>query len=638
MNLVTITDVSKQYSERVLLDQVSLLINRGDRIGLIGRNGSGKTTLLRLIAGEEAPDEGSITVWGGVRLRFLSQGLALDPTLTVLDTVFTASSPQLRLLHDYEQAALQLQQAPEDTALQTRLARLASEMDRTHGWAAEANAKTILTKLGITQFDARIGTLSGGQRKRVALAQALIDPADLLILDEPTNHIDADTIDWLEQYLLTVPGALLMVTHDRYFLDRVANRIVELDRRDLVAYPGNYSSYLALRAEREQTLLAQEEKRQTLLKRELAWLRRGAQARSTKQKARKQRIAEMQTIAYDRNDARVAMALAGRRLGKKVLDAQGVSKSYGARTLFTDLDLRLGNGDRIGIVGPNGVGKTTLLDILAQKTAPDSGDVVWGETVHLGYFDQHMAALKANEQMRVFDFIARDAALIRSDEGERIDAARMLEWFLFSRPEQRARIASLSGGERRRLYLLYVLMHRPNVVFLDEPTNDLDIETLQVLEEFLDNFSGTLVVVTHDRYFLDRNVDFIMSFEAGHVGARYPAPFAAFQRARQADLAKRTQPATKPAPSQTPRRPDKQTKQPSTKLTWKERRELETVEAALADLEARKATLAAEMNAAGGDYVRLGTLSAEYEAVSAEYDTALERWLELSERGAAHNQ
>ncbi|MCO5199921.1 MAG: ATP-binding cassette domain-containing protein [Anaerolineae bacterium] len=630
MNLVTITDVSKQFSERVLLNRVNLLINSGDRVGLIGRNGSGKTTLLRLIAGEEAPDDGTITVWGGVRIRFLSQGLHLDPALTVLDTVFAASSPQMRLLRDYEQVSRQLQQTPTDAHLQQRLTQLSAEMDRTDGWSAEANAKTILTKLGITDYDSPVGLLSGGQRKRVALAQALIDSADLLILDEPTNHIDAETIDWLERYLLTVPNALLMVTHDRYFLDRVTNRIVELNRQELIAYPGNYSDYLALREQREQKLAAQEEKRQILLRRELAWLQRGAQARSTKQKARKQRVAELQQIAYDRDDRRVAMALAGRRLGKKVLIARNLSKTYGEHTLFAGLNLQLEQGDRIGIVGPNGVGKTTLLDILAEKTKPDTGDVIWGSTVHLGYFDQHMAVLKANEQMRVFDFIARDAALIRTDEGERVDAARMLEWFLFTRPEQRARIVSLSGGERRRLYMLYVLMHRPNVVFLDEPTNDLDIETLQVLEEFLDNFSGALVVVTHDRYFLDRNVDFIMSFEDGHVGTRYPAPFSAFQQARQSERARleTPEPTTKP----TGKPVAQQTAQPSDKLSWKEKRELEALETQMAELESRKAELTKAMNNAGGDYVLLGELSAEFDLISAELDTALERWLALSER------
>ncbi len=622
MNLVRLENVTHYYSERTLLDGVHLQINEGDRIGLIGRNGSGKTTLLRLIAGEETPRAGQVTVWGGVRVRFLPQNPQLDPEMTVLDTVFQSSSPLMRLLYDYQQAADALEREPEDTAVQAQFAAMTQKMDAAGGWTAETEAKTILTKLGIGDFDAKISTLSGGQKKRVALAYALLDPADLLILDEPTNHIDADAIAWLEKYLLTIPSALLMVTHDRYFLERVVNKIVELDRRELVMYSGNYGRYLEKRALREEQLQTAEIKRQALLRRELEWLRRGAMARSTKQKARKQRVAELQKIQYDRGDQRVALALAGRRLGKRVLEATNLSKSYGDLTLFRDLDFQLNPGDRIGVIGPNGAGKSTFLDVLAGKTEPDTGSIQWGETVHLGYYDQQSAGLR--EDMRVIDYINDAAPLIRTQDGQRVEAAQMLEWFLFTRPEQQAKIGSLSGGERRRLYLLRTLIHQPNVLFLDEPTNDLDVQTLTVLEQFLDHFRGCLVVVSHDRYFLDRNVDFLMSFEAGVLGTRYPTPYETYRRLRQ-------EAAAPPPPARKKATKEKRPSAPQPQLTWKQKRELETLESRISDLERQKAALEEAINQSGRDYKKLQSLAEELTAVKKELETTELRWLELAE-------
>lgn len=626
MNLVTLENVSKQYSERQLLDSVSLLINEGDRIGLIGINGSGKTTLLRIIAGLEPPDAGNVTVWGGVRLHYLSQEPVLDESLTVLEQIFHSDDPQIRLLREYEGVSQALHRRPDDADLQAELARLTVMMEQRGGWAAEARAKAILTRLGITDFAAPITTLSGGERKRVALAQALINPADLLILDEPTNHIDAETIAWLEQYLLEVPGALLMVTHDRYFLDRVANRIVELDRRQLVSYPGNYGRYLELRAERQERLRTAEEKRQSLLRRELAWLQRGAMARTTKQKARKQRIEELQQIKYDRGDERVLMSLAGRRLGKKVLEIRNLSKAYDDRPLFTDLTFTLDPGERIGIIGPNGIGKSTLLDIITGHAAPDSGTVTWGETVHVGYFDQRNRGLV--DEMTPLAFINQEAPLIRTPDGERVEAAQMLEWFLFPRPQQHAKIGALSGGERRRLYLLSILVHRPNVLLLDEPTNDLDIQTLNVLESFLDNFEGSVIVVSHDRYFLDRTADFLATFTAGHFSARYPTPFSTYLQLRRQQEAAEATPADQPQPQQEPsaERPSR-----PRKLTWNEKRELESMNARIDALEQEKARLQQAINEAGSDYTRLQALAADLQGVEAELEGMLERWVELSE-------
>lgn len=616
MNLVTLENISKQYSERVLLDQVNLLINSGDRIGLIGRNGSGKTTLLRVIAQVEEPDDGKLIVWGKVRVQFLAQQPDLDPTLNVLDTLYRSGSAQMELLFQYEQLSNDLAEHPNNERVQAQFDTILQRMDAEDGWSAEANAKAILTKLGITDFFARISTLSGGQQKRVALARALLDPADLLILDEPTNHIDASTIAWLEEYLKNMPSALLMVTHDRYFLDHVANQIVELDRRQLVKYPGNYSAYLEQQAERQELLAKQEEKRQSLLRRELEWMRRAPTARGTKQKARKQRVAELMTIRYDRNDQRVGMALASRRLGTRVLSAENLAISFDNTPLFKNVDFSLEKGDRIGIVGANGAGKSTLLNILGGKLQPDSGDISWGETVHLGYYDQQASNLV--DEMKVIDFIERDMPLIQTNQGERVDAAKMLEWFLFSRPEQQAQIGSLSGGERRRLYLLHVLMQQPNVLFLDEPTNDLDIQTLQVLEQFLDHFKGCLVVVSHDRYFLDRNVDFIYLFDEGQIGSRYPSPY----RVADAPAPKAAKPAVKPAPR----------RETKPKLSWKEQRELEQVEQEIETLEACKAEVESAINTIGSDYGRLASLSAELEAVVEALDSAEFRWLELSEK------
>ncbi len=629
MNLVTLENISKQYSERQLLDDVDLRINAGDRIGLIGVNGSGKTTLLRIIAGLEQPDDGKVTVWGGVQVEYLPQEPSLPTEMTVLDYLYAGNSPQLRLLREYQEASSRLQQEPTSAAWQEQLAILSAEMDHTAGWAADANAKSILTQLGVAAFTARLGTLSGGQGKRVALARALIDPADLLILDEPTNHIDAEMIAWLEEYLTTVPSALLMVTHDRYFLDRVVNRIVELDRRQLNNYPGNYQRYLEKRTEYQEQLQSAELKRQSLLRRELEWLRRGAMARSTKQKARKQRIEELQRLRYDRGQETVAMVLAGRRLGKKVLEARGLEMAYDSHALFKGVEFFLKPGDRIGIIGPNGVGKSTLLDVLAGKTSPISGDITWGETVHLGYYDQ--LGQNLDDSVRVIDFINNITPLIRTNDDRRVEAAQMLEWFLFPRPQQQTYIGSLSGGERRRLYLLWVLVHQPNVLFLDEPTNDLDIQTLTVLEQFLDNFKGSLVVVSHDRYFLDRNVDFLAAFEGGQMSTRYPGPYANYQRLKkeQAALESVTLPQDQAAGDKKEKAINKDRR--SRKKSWKEAREYEEVEQRITALEQEKAKFEQAINEAGGDYLLLSSLVEQLQATEAELDDQMTRWLELSE-------
>lgn len=621
MNLVTLEGVGHHYSERTLFEDVNLLINEEDRIGLIGPNGSGKTTLLRIVAGLETAVSGSRTVWGGVDVHYLPQEPQLDDNLTVLETVFQSQNPQIQLLKQYEAATLALNAEPANSDLQERLLTLSSQMDAQNGWAAEANAKMILTQLGIPLFDTKIGSLSGGQRKRVALARGLITPTSLLILDEPTNHIDAETVAWLEGYLAQMEAALLLVTHDRYFLDRVVNRIIELDRQTIVSYTGNYKSYLEQRAARDELLAQKEEKRQALLRRELAWLNRGAQARTTKQKARIQRVEEIAANGRSRPDRNIAIALASRRLGKRVLEAKKLSKSYGKLTLFEDLDFMLNPKDRIGIVGPNGAGKTTLLDVLTQKTPPDSGEINWGETVKIGYYDQQSEALRLDKT--VLDFIQDVAPVIRTDEGERVEAAKMLEWFLFPRPQQQALVSSLSGGEKRRLYLLYTLIHQPNVLILDEPTNDLDIQTLAVLEEFLDNFQGCLIVVSHDRYFLDRNVDFLVNFRGGKMGTRYPTPFAEFLKKIEEPI----ETAVTPPPAKAVK-----PKAKSRKLSYHEQRELTQLEEEMPLLEEKVGVLETAVNEAATNYQKLETLVPELEQAKESLELAELRWLELMEQ------
>ncbi len=632
MNLLSLENVSKQFSERLLLDGINFSINRGERIALIGVNGSGKTTLLRIIAGQEAPDSGHVTVWGGVRVQMVHQEPRLDEEATVLDQLFRSDSPQMRLLRDYESVSRRLEQDPANPALQQRLLQLSEEMERSGGWNAAANAKSVLTKLGVSDFDARIATLSGGQRKRVALARAFIDRADLLILDEPTNHIDIDTIEWLEAYLTAAPGALLMVTHDRHFLDRVVDRIVELDRRQLVSYGGNYSRYLELRQARHERLAAFERQRQKLLKRELEWIRRTPMARGTKQKARRQRVAELQRIHYDSDSDRVVMALATRRLGRTVLTAKGLTKLYADAAAVKGIDFALEPGDRIGLLGPNGAGKSTFLDLLAGKVDPDAGQIDWGRTVRLGYYDQQTGDLR--DSQRLLEFIEEEAPLIMARDGNRLEAAQMLEWFLFPRKTQWGRIGSLSGGERRRLYLLRTLIHQPNVLLLDEPTNDLDVQTLTVLEEFLDAFNGCLIVASHDRYFLDRTVDFILPFENGVLGKRYPAPYATYRRLRNQDnKAVRARPARASRHSTNGRA---QAGPPPTgagpKLTWREQQELTRLEGEIATWEKEQSRLQQRINDSGSDYQKLQSLSSELDELETSLESALNRWAELSER------
>src|SRR5215208_4645820 len=498
MHILSVEAVSKDYGLRPVIENVSLGLNGDHRVGVVGANGSGKTTFLRLIAGHERPDAGRIILADGISIGYLPQNPPYAAEETVLEAVFAASDARMKLLLDYERACGELAaEGGDGQRALNRVSELAHRLEASGAWELETNA--------------RMGTLSGGQRKRVALAHALIERPDLLILDEPTNHLDAETISWLEDYLGRYRGALLLVTHDRYFLDRVTTRILEVERGAVQAFDGNYAYYLEKKEEQETARAVEGHKREMLIRRELAWLRRGAKARTRKSKARVDRAESL--IAQPKEAARAAldMSVGSTRLGKKALGLRDITKSYGGRVLIEGFSRILTPGERVGVIGPNGAGKTTLLEIIAGRVAPDAGSLEVGQTVRIGYYDQESRAL--DEQERVIDYIRAIAARVETADGAFITAGQMLERFLFTGAMQYAPIAKLSGGERRRLYLLRVLMGAPNVLLPDEPTNGLNIQTLMVLEDYLDGFPGNLIVVSHDRYFLDRTVEHIFRFE-----------------------------------------------------------------------------------------------------------------------------
>lgn len=626
MNILSLESISKQFADRPLLDQVSLGIEAGERIGVVGVNGSGKTTLLRIVAGAEPPDAGRISMARGLRVAYLPQNPQLDPQLTALEQIFRGDTPEMQLLRAYEHAAAALAAAPHDRRLQDALAGLVAQIDAAGAWDLEHDARTTLGRLGIVDLDTPAGALSGGQRKRVAMAATLLSPADLLILDEPTNHIDIDTVAWLEGFLMRSTAALLLVTHDRYFLDRVVGRIVEIERAQLFTYPANYSHFLELKAARAEQQASGEARRQTILRKELAWLRRGAQARTTKQQARIDRIAGMQAATPDAPPATLEISVAARRIGKRVIELRGVAKRFGQRTLVRNLDLSLGPRDRLGIIGPNGSGKTTLLNMIAGRLPPDAGTVVIGDTVHLAYYDQESAEL--DESLRVIDYIKDAAELVRTGEGALISAAQMLDRFLFAPPTHYTPIAKLSGGERRRLYLLRKLVAAPNVLLLDEPTNDLDIQTLAVLEDYLDDFAGALVVVSHDRYFLDRTAERLLVFAGDGQVDEQPGNYSAYAERRQQDAG--AKPAGTGAERARPKPAEPQPDRPR-KLTFKETRELATLEGTIATLEREQAELQAQITAASSDYQLLVRLTEALERASTRLEAAFERWSELAE-------
>ena len=585
MLLLTAEKIRKSYTEKILLKDVVLGINSGDKIGLVGTNGTGKSTLLKIIAGLDDPDSGTVTRSGGVRVGYLPQNPVFEDGVTVLRQVMRGIAEQQWESKEYE-------------------------------------CKAILTKLGISEFDKPVSQLSGGQKKRVSLASALVTPVEVLILDEPTNHLDSDMVDWLENYLARYTGALLMVTHDRYFLDRVTNRILELENGNLYSYEANYTKYLELKEEREDMAAASERKRQTLLKKELAWIRRGARARTTKQKFRVQRFEEMSSQPVDLGQDGLQMSSMSSRLGKKIIEICGISKRYGDRQLIRNFSYFLLRRDRIGIIGPNGCGKSTLLKIIIGSVPPDSGEVNIGETVRIGYFSQECEEMNPDE--RVIDYVKDISSEIRMPEGT-LTASQMLEKFLFTPDLQYSPIGKLSGGERRRLYLLGILMQAPNVLLFDEPTNDLDIQTLTILEDYLQNFSGAVAAVSHDRYFLDKIAEHIFSFEQDGQIHDFVGGYSDYLEQRP-----QIQPPEPKAVVSKPKT-NSSAKPRKLKFSFKEQREYEEIDGVIAELEKKISEVDAEIEKESSNYLLLTELTGKKESLKTELDEKTERWVYLNE-------
>lgn len=589
MNLLTIDKVTKGYTDKILFKEVSLGIQEGDKIGVIGVNGTGKSTLLKIISGIEEADAGEVTTGRNIKIEYLAQQPEFDVSKNILENV---------MLQDQD----------------------SHEKD----WNKEADAKSMLDKLGIRDYDGRVDVLSGGQRKRLALVRAILNPADILVLDEPTNHLDNDMAEWLEKYLNQYRGAIIMVTHDRYFLDKVTNRIVEIDNGNLYSYAGGYTSFLELKAQREEMELATERKNKSLYRQDLEWMMRGARARSTKQKAHIERFEQLRDREKPKEVATVEMNSVASRLGKKTIELNEVSKSYGDKVLFRDFTYILLKNDRIGIIGKNGCGKSTLLKVINGIISPDSGYVEIGETVKIGYFSQENEEMDPN--IKVIDYVKSVAEYITTNEGS-ITASQMLEKFLFTGAMQYSLIGKLSGGEKRRLYLLYVLMGAPNVLILDEPTNDLDIQTLTILEHYLDTFPGIVVTVSHDRYFLDRMVNRIFAFEGDGLVKQYEGGYSDYMLTKGDDIPEEKK-TEKPKEEKKSYQKDRSSQ---LKFTYSEQKEYDTIDDDIAKLEADIEKLEADMVSNASNYGKLNELMKEKEEKEKQLEVKMERWMYLTE-------
>lgn len=610
MNLVTVENVSKSYSEKVLLKNVSLGINEGDKIGIIGINGAGKSTLLKIVAGKDEFFDGTVTKGKNVRIAYLSQKQDFNDEKTVLEEIFVGDSREMKLLMAYEELLKEVENS-DDSNLNEKLLKLQSDIDDLNLWSLESEAKSILSKLGINNYNDKIKVLSGGQRKRVALAQALITPSDLLILDEPTNHLDADSIEWLEEYLNSRKGALLMITHDRYFLDRVSNRTIELDRGNLYVYDGNYTKFLEKKMERMEREESEQKKLDSLIKTELKWVKRGAKARTTKQKARLQRFDELVNREYIKPPEDIEINFIGSRLGKKIIEIENLSKSYDDKKIIEDFNYIFTKTDRIGIVGKNGAGKTTFINLLRGLIKADSGTISIGETVKIGCFAQTDDEMDSN--MKAIDYVREGGEYIEVADGTKITASTLCERFLFDGTMQYTKIEKLSGGERRRLYLLRILMESPNVLLLDEPTNDLDINTLNILEDFLDSYAGVVVVVSHDRYFLDRICNKIFSYDGNGLVKVYHGNYSDFLISKEIEAIQNENSQVKEK-----KVVQKRKREDKPKFTFKETKEYELIGPEIEKLELKIEELEKLMEENASSYSKLQELVEEKERAEEE--------------------
>ena len=621
--ILTVENLSKSYGEKILFENINFTIDNGDKIGLVGVNGTGKSTFIKTIAGVVTPDYGSMIKARGLQIESLLQDAELEPDNTVLMEVFKGNQPIMKVLAQYEQA-LKVSETENNKLLQDEVLKLSQEIDRLDGWKIESDAKIVLTKLGITDFSQKIKNLSGGQKKRVALAASLINICDLLILDEPTNHLDSETIIWLEEYLAKYKGALLMVTHDRYFLDNVATKILELDRGSSYIYQGNYSQFLEGKLQREDIAMASERKRQNLYRTELAWIKRGAKARTTKQKARIDRFEELKQQKFLVNTDKIEIGMGTSRLGKMIIEIENLTFNYQDKKIIENFSYNLLRNDRIGIIGNNGLGKSTLLNLIAGKLEPTTGNIKIGQTVKIGYFSQE--TIDMDERLRAIEYIKETAHFITLADGTKLSASQLMEKFLFSGDLQWTYIGKLSGGEKRRLYLLKILIDEPNILLLDEPTNDLDMQTLSILEDFIDNFNGAIIFVSHDRYFIDRLAQKSFIFEGDGKIRISNGGYSDYK-----DNIELESEIESPKVEKLETTNKNKAESAKKKLTFKEQREYSEIEAVIAEVESYIKVLEGQINSAGSNFELLQQLTKDEIAAREKLDYLLERWAYLEE-------
>ena len=615
MNLLSIEKLKKNYGDKTIFENITFGLNEGEKAAIIGINGSGKSTLLKIVAGLEEADSGNVSINKACNINYLSQNPQRIPDVSVIDYIFKSDSPVMHLIKKYEQLCI-------SNADSLEMQSVIEEIDAKNAWGYEFSVKSVLGELGIHDFELKMGELSGGMAKKVSLAQALIDEGNLLILDEPTNHLDIDTVEWLQLHLEETKKSVLLVTHDRYFLDNICNVIFEIDEGKFIRYDGNYSFYLEKKAEAEAHEQRRQDRLSNILRNELVWLRRSPKARTTKQKARIERASVLQDSIVNKQEKELELATLGRRLGGKIVDIDRISKSYGSNKLFSNFSYSFKKGEKVGIAGANGSGKSTFLRILTGEEKPDSGTVDIGINTYFGVFDQHSKEL--DPEMRVIQYIEDTAKNVKLDNGMVLSASVMLERFLFPKDSHYRPISKLSGGEKRRLHLVNELIKNPNFIILDEPTNDLDIQTLSVLEDFLENFGGCAVVVSHDRYFMDRVCETLFIFKGEGVFEHFPGSYSNWLEQRSNKKEK-----TVAKPEEQKKEPLKSEKKP--KLTYAERIEFDNIEAEISGIENELADLNSELEKGGSDYSRLADLQLKIEEKETLLLEKMERWEYLAE-------